>query len=139
MNSVVGIGFNQVQYANIESNLDIPVIIQKTGVRLAQSVTLKVQPMTIADAMTMGVSIPLVEGVDITINNTKERMQVPVRAKGMNMKVSNGHKYDSIHFTNLKIHLPINKCNLLQFISKLRCTIASFPGFLFSFFNCLHV
>ena len=38
--------------------------------------------MTIDEALTMGLTIPTVDGVDITVNNTEQRRRVPVRAKG---------------------------------------------------------
>ena len=38
--------------------------------------------MTIDEALAMGFTIPTVDGVNIIVNNTAERMRVPVRAKG---------------------------------------------------------
>ena len=76
------IEFKEAQYSRVESNLEIPVIVQKTEIRLAHPLTLRVQPMTIAEALARGLHIPLVDGVDITVNNTEERRRVPIRAQG---------------------------------------------------------
>ena len=38
--------------------------------------------MTIDEALMRGVNIPVVDGVDITVNNTQRRIRNPIRAKG---------------------------------------------------------
>ena len=65
-----------------ESNEVITTSVLKTQTQLAHPVSLRVQPMTIDEALTMGLTIPLVDGVDITVNNTEERRRIPIRAKG---------------------------------------------------------
>ena len=88
--SEVEFGFNHVQYTSSETNFEIPVTIRKTESRLARPVSLRVQPLTIADALLMGLSIPLVEGVDKAINIIQDpiRYLVPVRAKGMHIIIA---------------------------------------------------
>ena len=58
------------------------VIIQKKGTQLAHPVSLTVQPMTIDEALTRGLDIPLFDGVNITTEDSQERRRIPVRAKG---------------------------------------------------------
>ena len=65
-----------------ESNEVITTSVLKTQTQLAHPVTLRVQPITIDEALAMGLTIPTVDGVDITVNNTVQRMRIPVRAKG---------------------------------------------------------
>ena len=76
------IGFNSVQYASSEAKEIITTSVWKTQTHLAHPVSLRVQPMTIAEALAMGLDIPTIDGVDIAINNTLERERVPIRAKG---------------------------------------------------------
>ena len=57
-------------------------VVRKSEIRMAHPVSLKVQPLTIADALAMGLKIPFVEGnLDIKENNTEERRRIPIRAK----------------------------------------------------------
>ena len=56
--------------------------VWKTHTHLANPVSLRVQPMTIDEALAIGLTIPTVDGVDITANNTVERLRIPIRAKG---------------------------------------------------------
>ena len=77
----VTFGFTATEYASNEEQLRIPVSVLKTQ-PIAHPVTLRIQPMTIAEALTRGLSIPLVGGVDISVSDTDERRRVPVRATG---------------------------------------------------------
>ena len=57
--------------------------VRKSEIRIAHPVSLRVQPLTIAEALTRGIDFPPVEGnLDITVNNTEERRRIPIRAKG---------------------------------------------------------
>ena len=77
----VTISFNLEEYANSENAPGISTVIRKSEKRLAHPVSLRVQPLTIAQALARGLNIPSVEGNDITVNNTEERMRIPIRAK----------------------------------------------------------
>ena len=72
-----------VEYASSEEVLRISSVVRKSEIRMAHPVSLRVQPLTIADALAMGLNIPPVEGnLDIKENNTEERRRIPIRAKG---------------------------------------------------------
>ena len=65
----------------------ISAIVQKSETRIAHPVSLRVQPLTIDEALTRGLTIPPVEGnLDITVNTTEERRRIPIRAKCIGMK-----------------------------------------------------
>ena len=57
--------------------------IRKSEIRLAHPVSLRVQPLTVAQALEMNLEIPPVEGdLDIKDNTSEARMRIPIRAKG---------------------------------------------------------
>ena len=71
------------EYAINENALMISTLVQKSEIRMAHPVSLRVQPLTIAQALEVGLNIPLVEGnLDIKENDTLERIRIPIRAKG---------------------------------------------------------
>ena len=72
----------------------ISAIVRKSETRIAHPVTLRIQPLTIDEALTRGLDIPTVEGnLDIKESNTDERRRIPIRAKGR-------LKCDIIHHDN---------------------------------------
>ena len=80
---MVTIGFNLNEYANNEDVSMIRSVVRKSEINIAHPVTLRVEPLTIDEALSRGLEIPTVEGnLNITINNTEERMRIPIRAKG---------------------------------------------------------
>ena len=80
--SVVTIGFNLEEYASNEDELMISSIVRKSEIRMAHPVSLRVQPLTVADAQAMGVNIPPVEGnLNIEENTSMEQTRIPIRAK----------------------------------------------------------
>ena len=92
--SAVVIGFNLEEYASNEDVLRISSVVRKSEIRMAHPVSLRVQPLTVADALAMGLTIPPVEGnLDITVNNTEERMRIPIRAKGNIVKYVHHHHH----------------------------------------------
>ena len=62
------------EYASNEDMLMISSVVRKSGIRMAHPMSLRVQPLTVADAVAMGLTIPPVEVGDITENTTDERM-----------------------------------------------------------------
>ena len=57
-------------------------VVQKSEVRIAHPVSLRVQPLTVADALAMGLTLPSVEGnVDISDNTSEIRRRIPIRAR----------------------------------------------------------
>ena len=78
--SGIQIGFSQNLYFGAESS-DIPVRVRKTETQLARPVLLKVQPLTIEDALAMGLDIPLVQGDNITVNDTRDRIPNSCQSK----------------------------------------------------------
>ena len=81
--TAVSIGFTRDEYESSESKRVITTTVGRTETRLAHPVSLRVQPMTIDEAVAMGLEIPLVEGYfNITENNTDLRRRIPIRAKG---------------------------------------------------------
>ena len=85
MNSVllaVNIGLNLNEYASSEDVLMISSVVRKSEIRMAHPVSLRVQPLTITQALAMGLKIPPVEANwDITENTTEEQRRIPIRAK----------------------------------------------------------
>ena len=63
--------------------LTISSTVRKSLTRISHPVTLRIQPLTIDEALTRGLDIPTVEGnLDIKENTTEERRRIPIRAKG---------------------------------------------------------
>ena len=70
------------EFASNEDVLKISSVVRKSEIRMAHPVSLRVQPLTITEALVMGLHIPSVEGnLDITENNTELRRRIPIRAK----------------------------------------------------------
>ena len=70
------------EYARNEDVLRVTSVVRKSEIRMAHPVSLRVQPLTVDEALVMGLTIPPVEGnLDITENTTVERMRIPIRAK----------------------------------------------------------
>ena len=65
-------------YASSENVLMISSTVRKSEIRIAHPVSLRVQPMTIDEALTRGLNIT----ADIKENNTELRRRIPIRAKG---------------------------------------------------------
>ena len=65
-----------------ETKETISTSVWKTQTQLAHPVPLRVQPMTIDEALVRGLDIPSVDGMDITVNTTEGRRRIPIRAKG---------------------------------------------------------
>ena len=83
IHAVVFISFSSEGYTVSEDKQIISCLVYKPFfARMAHPVSLRVQPLTIAEALAMGLEIPLVDGVNITVNNTEERIRVPIGAKG---------------------------------------------------------
>ena len=58
-------------------------VVQKSEVRIAHPVSLRVQPLTVTDALAMGLALPSVEGnVNIADNTSEIRRRIPIRARG---------------------------------------------------------
>ena len=69
------------EYASNEDELIISSVVRKSEIRMAHPVSLRVQPLTVADAQAMGVNIPPVEGnLNIEENTSMERTRIPIRA-----------------------------------------------------------
>ena len=57
--------------------------VRRSETRIAHPVSLRIQPLTIDEALTRGLDIPTVEGnLDIKENTTEIRRRIPIRAKG---------------------------------------------------------
>ena len=75
----------------------IESVIQKSEVRIAHPVSLRVQPLTVADALAMGLALPSVEGnVDIADNTFEIRRRIPIRARGKCQFYTSSH-FIAIH------------------------------------------
>ena len=71
------------EYASSEDELMISAIVRKSETRIAHPMSLRVQPLTIDEALARGLEIPPVEGnLNIKENNTEERRRIPIRARG---------------------------------------------------------
>ena len=56
--------------------------VQKSEIRIAHPVSLRVTPLTIADALAMGLQLPSVESdINISDNTSEIRQRIPIRAR----------------------------------------------------------
>ena len=80
--SAVDIGFNFDEYASTEDMLMISSVVQRSEIRIAHPVSLRVQPLTITEALARGLQLPSVQGnVDVRDNTSEIRRRIPIRAK----------------------------------------------------------
>ena len=83
------------EYASSEDVLMISAIVQKSEMRIAHPVSLRVQPLTIDEALARGLKIPTVESNwDIKENSSEQRRRIPIRAKGKHEIYNIIHHYN---------------------------------------------
>ena len=56
-------------------------VVRKSETSIAHPVTLRVQPLTIDEALARGLDIPMAQGLNLT-NNTGQLVRIPIKAKG---------------------------------------------------------
>ena len=70
------------EFGSNEDMLMISSVVQKSKTCIAHPVSLRVQPLTITEALAGGLDIPTVEGnVNISDNTSEIRRRIPIRAK----------------------------------------------------------